>query len=172
VVTVGLAVVDLVFTVQALPITPGKSFAQGYHSIVGGIAANAARAIAALGAPVRLVTRLGADAHGQMAADVLTADGVEITPDSHAAISGTAVSAVCIDAAGERMIVNHKQSALFDAPADAAAAVRGARAVMTDLRWPDGAGAVLRAAHGLPCLLDVDQAPEHKAVACSLLPRT
>lgn len=168
VVTVGLAVVDFVFTVPTLPTTPGKSFAQGYQSIVGGIAANAARAIAALGAPARLVTRLGADAHGQMAADVLMAGGVEITPDSQAAIPGTAVSAVCVDATGERMIVNHKQPALFGPPVDATVAVKGARAVMADLRWPDGAGAVLRAADGLPCLLDVDQAPEQGAAA--LLP--
>jgi sulfofructose kinase len=70
------------------------------------------------------------------------------------------VSAVIVDARGERMIVNNLDPAL---PADPAwlpvPATLGARAVLADTRWPQGALAALLAARaaGLPAVLDADR---------------
>jgi sulfofructose kinase len=67
---------------------------------------------------------------------------------------------VIVDARGERMIVNHLDPSL---PADAkwlpSAARVGARVVLADTRWPEGALAALVAARaaGLPAVLDADR---------------
>ena len=65
-----------------------------------------------------------------------------------------------VDARGERMIVNHLDPSL---PVDAAwlpsAGSVGARVVLADTRWPEGALAALVAARdaGLPAVLDADR---------------
>jgi sulfofructose kinase len=72
----------------------------------------------------------------------------------------SSVSAVIVDAQGERMIVNHLDPALPPDPSWLPSAeVVGAAAVLADTRWPEGALAALRAARaaGLPAVLDADR---------------
>jgi sulfofructose kinase len=70
------------------------------------------------------------------------------------------VSAVIVDASGERMIVNNLDPSI---PADAtwlpSPATAGAQVVLADTRWPEGALAALQAARsaGLPGVLDADR---------------
>ena len=58
---VGIAVMDLMFRVDPLPAGGGKSYATAYREIGGGVAANAAVAIARLGGRARYVGRVGDD---------------------------------------------------------------------------------------------------------------
>lgn len=161
---VGLALIDHVFAVERLPAAPGKHFASGHRAVVGGIAANAALAVARLGGRARLFGRVGDDAAGREARAALEAGGVDCA-GLETAPGATPLSAVFVDAAGERMLVNRKDPALFAAPP--AFDVSGCDAVMADLRWPAASAAALRAARvaGLPAVLDFDQAPEAEARA-------
>ena len=61
---VGIATLDLIFAVAALPQRPEKYRAGNLAMVGGGIAANSAVAAARLGATVRLATRLGAELRG------------------------------------------------------------------------------------------------------------
>lgn len=161
---VGLAVLDQVFAVATLPTAAGKHFATARRSVVGGVAANAALAVARLGGRARLFGRVGDDAAGREARAALERAGVDCA-GLGVAPGATPVSAVFVDAAGERMIVNHKDAALFAAPP--ALDLDGCAAAMADLRWPAASAAALRAARAraIPGVLDYDQAPEPQARA-------
>src|SRR5439155_3347408 len=83
----------------------------------------------------------------------------------------SSVSAVIVDAHGERMIINFRGA---DLPAEPdwlpLDAVIEADAVLADARWPEGARALFDAArrHGEPSVLDGDVA--EAAVFDALLP--
>jgi len=157
---VGHAVQDFVFTVAALPDRGEKYRAMGFTSVGGGPAATAAVAIAKLGGRALLAARLGADAAADMIVDELRHHGVDCAHVRRFPGCGSSVSAVIVDANGERMIVNHLDPSI---PTDAAwlplPAAVGARAVLADTRWPEGARAALQAARaaGLPAVLDADR---------------
>ena len=72
----------------------------------------------------------------------------------------SSVSAVIVDARGERMIVNHLDPAIPSDPAwlPSVGSV-GAGAVLVDTRWPEGALSAMRSARaaGLPAVLDADR---------------
>lgn len=161
----GLAVLDRVFHVPTLPARAGKHFASAYREVMGGIAANAAAAVVRLGGEARLHGRLGDDDTGRTLEDALARAGVDTSRMEVVAGRLTPHSAVFVDAGGERLIVNHKDPALFDG--EPALDLKGAAAAMADLRWPQATSALARAARagGLPMVLDVDQAPETDAVA-------
>ena len=82
----GVAVLDRVYLFDALPLAPGKHIATGYRENGGGMAANAAVAIAALGAAAAWCGRLGDDATGKTLMAMLrrcgvSTEGATITPD-------------------------------------------------------------------------------------------
>ncbi len=147
----GLACLDVVHLVDALPEGGNKHRSHGLREIGGGCAANAAVAIARLGGEAVLVTRLGDDRAGRWLAQALAAQGVTLLSPPVAG-GQTPQSAVMVDAAGERMIVNFRGSGLPDAPPD----LPGFDAALADTRWPAGAQAVLdaAAARGVPGILD------------------
>lgn len=157
---VGHAVQDFVFTVASLPDRGEKYRATGFSSVGGGPAATAAVAVARLGGHAVLAARVGADA----AADMITAEldryGVDCRHVRRCAGCSSSVSAVILDARGERMIVNNLDPSI---PADASwlpsPVAVGARAVLADTRWPEGALAALQAARaaGVPAVLDADR---------------
>ena len=157
---VGHAVQDFVFGVQALPDRGEKYRATRFESVGGGPAATAAVAISRLGGRASLAARVGSDAAGEMIVAELAGYGVDCGHVRRCAGCASSVSAVIVDARGERMIVNHLDPAL---PEDAAwlpsAADVGADAVLADTRWPAGALAALRGARqaGLPAVLDADR---------------
>ncbi|MGW4380785.1 ribokinase [Kitasatospora sp. NPDC004531] len=94
---------DLVLTVQDLP-RPGETvLAERFVEGVGGKGANQAVAAARLGARVRLVARVGADAEGVLRA--LAAEGVDVTAVLPAEDADTGIASVVVDRAGENTIV-------------------------------------------------------------------
>jgi sulfofructose kinase len=163
VICVGIAVLDQVYTVDRLPDEAGKHFARGYAEVGGGPAANAAVTAARLGGRAALWARLGSDAVGRRIIEDLAAEGVATghirTHDGHR----SGVSAVLVDAEGERLIVNYADPDLPRAadwlPLDE---VSAAGCVLADIRWPDAALAMLGAARdvGVPGVLDADRGPD------------
>ena len=112
---VGHAVQDFVFTVPELPQHAQKYRATRFESVGGGPAATAAVAVARLGGRVMLAARVGEDAAADMIIAELQAYDVDCTLVRHCPGCASSVSAVLVDARGERMIVNHLDAAL---PAD------------------------------------------------------
>ena len=148
----GIAVLDHVFAVDALPAGGIKHRAHGLRMVGGGCAANAAVAVARLGGEALLATRLGDDAAGRWLADALGAQGVRLLAPPVPGAQ-TPQSAVMVDAAGERMIVNFRGAGLSDAPPGD---LPPFDAALADTRWGEGARAVLAlaAARRLPGVLD------------------
>jgi sulfofructose kinase len=156
---VGHAVQDHVFRLPQLPAGGAKSRATGFTSVGGGPAATAAVAIARLGGAARLVARVGDDATADEIGRELRGHGVDCGMLRRMAGCASSLSAVFVDDAGERMIVNHTDAALpRDAGWLAEVTLAGVDAVLADVRWPEGALEILRRARaaGLPAVLDAD----------------
>lgn len=156
---VGIAVLDLVFRLPDLPRAPKKHLAQDLATVLGGMAANAAAAAARLGARAGLVSRVGADPAGATLLAELEAHGVDVRAVERVAGIPTPVSAVLIDAAGERLLVNYADARLLEeAPAPAEPLPGPVDAVLVDGRWPRAAVAALEAARArrIPGLADLD----------------
>ncbi|MDJ0781882.1 MAG: PfkB family carbohydrate kinase [Desulfosarcinaceae bacterium] len=162
IVCVGLACLDYLFQVAELPKGGGKYFAQNFAAAAGGPAAVASLAVAALGHEARFFGRLGDDAVGRDILRHLTVRGVDAAGVRLIPGQTSQVSAVMVDPAGERQIVNYSSAQLDPDPAWLPAAVIAeADFVLTDVRWPEGAAAALQLArrHGVPSLIDADIAP-------------
>jgi sulfofructose kinase len=156
---VGIAVLDHVFRVDELPRAPSKHLARGLQTVLGGMAANAAAAAARLGAEALLVSRVGSDAAGETILAELVALGVDTRAVERVAGLTSSVSAVFVDGAGERLLVNHADPRLLeDAPAPAEPLAGPVDAVLVDGRWPRAAVAALEAAaeRRVPGLADLD----------------
>ena len=156
---VGHAVQDFVFHVETMPATAAKHRSRAFESVGGGPAATAAVAIARLGGTATLATRLGDDPVADVIVRELERYGVDCTHARRFSGGSSSVSAVLVDARGERLIVNHLDPQLDTAPdwlPDVAEL--GADAVLADTRWPDGArrGMELARAAGVPGILDAD----------------
>jgi sulfofructose kinase len=157
---VGHAVQDFVFTVPVLPDRGAKYRATRFESVGGGPAATAAVTVSRLGGRALLAARVGDDAAAGMIVAELEGYGVDCAHVRRCAGSASSVSAVIVDARGERMIVNHLDPSM---PVDAtwlqSAGSFGARVVLADTRWPEGAFTALVAARaaGLPAVLDADR---------------
>ncbi len=159
---IGIAVIDLIFEVETLPQGGGKYYATSFREVGGGVAANAAVAVARLGGNARYIGRVGDDALGDQIIADLTAAGVDVTVDKVRELTSP-VSSVLVDAAGERTIVNYTPRDLFDGGDVASASDLGeVDAVLVDVRWPDGAAAALRAAAAasIPSVFDFDRPME------------
>ncbi len=156
---VGHAVQDFVFALPQLPDSGRKYRAEAFRSVGGGPAATAAVAIAKLGGEALLAARVGDDAIATTLLAELSRYGVDCTWVRRFAACSSPVSAVMVDARGERMIVNHLDSRM---PAGAewlpAIGSLAVGAVLADVRWPEGAAAMLSQARaaGLPAVLDAD----------------
>lgn len=156
---VGGVVVDDVFSLPSLPRGDGKFFAHTRARAMGGMAAAAAAAIASLGGRASLWANVGDDDNGDYLINELKQYGVRPIL-SRRKNTTTAVSLVCTDDIGRRMIVNHSPRALSAAPARAPS-LRGYQAALADIRWHGGALSVLRAAKKLniPAVLDWESSP-------------
>jgi sulfofructose kinase len=159
---VGHASVDHHFEIDQFASQPTKTPASSYRMLPGGMAANAAMAMAKLGAQVSLLGRVGDDAAGAFVRGAVQACGVQTQLET--VVGGhTSVSSVVVDARGERQIFNHRGDALAKAHPLDVAQLRGARAVLVDPRWGDGSLAALQWAKANDVLgvLDADVAPQH-----------
>lgn len=159
----GITVLDIVLSVDHMPRGDGKYSAKGRIETAGGVATNAARAIARLGGEAVLLSPVGSDFTGRRLAALLEEEGVDVGHLEWRAGPATALSTILVDAYGGRLLVNHSDPDLFDGPPrDLARRVGPIDAVVTDTRWIDGAAAALRLARELriPAIVDFDRLPE------------
>jgi sulfofructose kinase len=156
---VGTAVLDHVYRVPSMPHGEGKHFATSQTDVGGGPAASAAVTVSRLGGTARFVGGLGNDAAGDEIIAGLDAAGVDTRWVGRSAAHPSPTSAVIIDDAGERMIINHTaQSTMAGLEPLVVEAVFDADAVLTDLRWAAGCEAALATAtaSGVPSIVDYD----------------
>jgi sulfofructose kinase len=127
----------------------------------GGMAFNAAVAAARLGASVRFVGRIGDDAAAAYLRDRLRHEGIDIASLETVRGAATSVSAVIVDALGQRQIYNQRGDAIAHAHVLDSAVLAGAEALLVDPRWLPGAEAALHwaRAQGVLSVLDADVAP-------------
>ncbi len=159
---VGIAVLDLVFQVDTLPTTPGKSRASRRTEIGGGVAANAAATVAKLGGEALFFGAVGDDHTGDRILAGLDEVGVATGAVRRVAGEASPLSAVLVEHGGERMIVNHAGDDLFARAAPVASReIAAADVVLADMRWPQGAIPALRSAvrTGKPAIVDCDHDP-------------
>jgi sulfofructose kinase len=156
---VGLAVLDFVFSLDSSVALGHKNFASSLRVAPGGPAANAAVAIATMGGSSRLIARLGSDTVGDSIVTDLELLGVEVSRVRRVLGVVSPVSTVIVDDRGERTIVNHTDTDFFEG-SDAVSSndMADSRALLTDLRWPDGALSAIRHANklGIPSVVDCD----------------
>lgn len=161
VVCAGIAVLDQVWELPALPAAPGKYIAGGLRVAGGGMAATASVAVASLGGGAAWCGRLGADSTGEALLAALRRHGVATEGVTVAPGGRTPTSGVLVDAEGERILAVFPGAGLpEDAPVPEALVAR-AGAVLADPRWVGGAERLFAfaAARGLPRVLDADIAP-------------
>ena len=168
----GLATLDRIWRVRALPTGGGKYPAHGYLEAGGGLAATAAVTIARLGEPVAFWGRVGDDSAAETILTQFRAETVDVAGVRRIVGARSVTAAILVDDTGERII-----SADYDPRLDRDAsflclsAITTARGVLCDVRWPEGAERVLTAArrHGIPSVLDCEpSAPEVFQKLCPL----
>lgn len=163
IICLGHAALDRIYRVPHLPSGSTKVRALDFEEAGGGMAANAACTISRLLDPathrVEFWGRTGSDSAGMIIRDEFARYAVPIPHLRSFAGCTSSQSAVMVDAAGERMIVNYRG----DVPTGDVswlpfAEVRTAAVVLTDVRWLEGARALLQAAReaNVPSVLDAD----------------
>jgi len=158
----GLATLDVVQRVEAVPGPDEKVVARGLDVTFGGPAANAAATAAALGVPSVLVTALGSGPVAALVRDGLTAAGVRVVDLAAGAPGDPPVSSVLVtEATGQRAVASTNATLRhgeLTAAAGLAAAdlLDTATAVLVDGHHIDaGVLVATRAAlRGIPVLLD------------------
>ncbi|MGO9484879.1 MAG: PfkB family carbohydrate kinase [Rhodomicrobium sp.] len=157
---VGAAVLDLVYALDQLPVIPQKYRAKSLSLQGGGMAATAAVTARRLGLEVGIAARVGDDAFGAAITDELAKEGVDCALVRSWPGRRSAVSAVLINRAGERMLVNYKdpdmESTADWLPAKLPANIDG---VLGDSHWEAGTDHFFRLARaaGKPAILDADR---------------
>ncbi|KRE09099.1 hypothetical protein ASE61_02790 [Bosea sp. Root670] len=147
-----------------MPTRGEKYRSRGLAVVGGGCAGNASVAIARLGGACWLATRLADDLTGDQIVADLAAEGVDAAFARRVAGLRSPVSAILVDAEGERMVISYSDPAM---PEDVAwlpsRLPAGAGAVLADTRWGEGALAALKLARaaGVPGVLDGDRRPPH-----------
>ncbi len=160
----GIATLDYVYSVETLPTRGEKYRSRDLAVVGGGCAGNASVAIARLGGRSWLATRLADDLTGDRIVADLEAEGVDASASLRAPGLRSPVSAILVDAAGERMVVSYSDPAMPEETGWLPSNLpEGAKAVLADTRWGEGALAVLRLARkaGVPGVLDADRKPPH-----------
>jgi len=159
---VGIAVLDFVYAVDVMPVHPQKYRARDLAVVGGGIAANAAVAIARLGGRAALATRLGRDATGEAIVADLEREGVDCALARRYDGRRPPTSPLFVDAQGERLVLSYSAP---DLPLDPSwlptRLPGGVKAVLGDTRWQEGAAHLFRLARqaGVPAVLDGDRLP-------------
>ena len=160
----GIIVLDEVFRVAEFPQPDGKVQATGFFVVNGGCAANAAVAIARLGGRAALAGPLGGpageDANGDRVLQALAREKVDCTHCRRVAGLATALSAIFINAHGDRTIVTYRDARVAEvAPVAPERVVAAADLVLADNRFPQFVRPICEAARrrGLPVVLDADK---------------
>jgi sulfofructose kinase len=160
----GIIVLDEVFRVDEFPQPDGKVQAKGFFVVNGGCAANAAVAIARLGGRAALAGPMGGpegeDDNGDRVLRALKRENIDCTFCRRIDGLATALSAIFMNARGDRTIVTYRDERIAaTTPADPDAVVARADAVLADNRYPAFVQPICEAARrrGLPVVLDGDR---------------
>jgi len=159
---VGSVTVDHIFEIDALPLGAIKVRSGQYAFSSGGMAANAAVAVARLDGRASFCGRVGDDVAGRDLVGEFKAHNVDTNAVIQRPGTRTSVSAVIVDARGERAITNYRGDFEDDMDDIDLAVVRKSltqsSAVLADVRWVEGASRLLKEARHLdkPCVLDAD----------------
>ncbi|MGA2818841.1 MAG: PfkB family carbohydrate kinase, partial [Xanthobacteraceae bacterium] len=161
----GILVLDQVFQVDALPQPDKKVEAKDFFIVNGGCAANAAVAIARLGGRAMLASPLGgpagADDNGDRVLAALARENVDTTGCQRVDGLATGLSAIFIDARGDRTIVTHRDKRIAAVtPNDPERLVAAADLVLADNRYPQFVRQICEAARRrrTRVVLDADKA--------------
>jgi len=160
----GIIVLDEVFRVDEFPRPDGKVQANKFFIVNGGCAANAAVAIARLGGRAALAGPMGGpaeeDTNGDQVLRALKRENVDCAFCQRVGGLSTALSAIFMNARGDRTIVTYRDERIAaTVPTDAKAVVAAADAVLADNRYPDFVRPICEAARsqGRPVVLDGDR---------------
>ncbi|WP_246529303.1 PfkB family carbohydrate kinase [Microvirga zambiensis] len=162
IICLGCAFWDTIFKINRIPQHGTKVLPEKAVQAASGMATAAAVTIARLGGKVELWARIGDDPTGDSFLQDLSREAVRTDRIRRVRGARTAFSTILVDSAGERLVVPYTDPSLDSDPGwlpldD----IARAEAVLVDMRWPEGAHAVLRAArhYGVPTILDADIAP-------------
>ncbi len=159
IICVGHAALDRIYRIEAFPPEPTKVRALEHIEAGGGMAANAAVAVARLGGRAELWSRTGDDAAGAVVRAGLQGERVDVRYLQAFEGARTSTSAIIVDRQGERLIVGQRDAGMPSGtswlPLER---VREADAVLGDLRWLEGLRSVFARARqeNVPTLLDAD----------------
>jgi sulfofructose kinase len=160
----GIVVLDEVFRVEAFPKPDGKVQARDFFVVNGGCAANAAVAVARLGGGAVLACPMGgpagADENGDRVLAALVREGIDCAACQRIPGLATALSAIFIDARGNRMIVTYRDERIAAVtPEKPQALAARADIVLADNRYPAFVEPICAAARrrGIPVVLDGDR---------------
>ena len=165
VICVGSSVADTIFGVAALPSGGGKNRADAVLETGGGLSANASVTVSQLGGTSVLWSRVGNDATGDRIIQDIKERGVDVANVQRVQGIPSPISAVAIDACGERQVLSYMNRSLFDPPHGLPLGeISSAQALLADVRWPDGGTAALQAASekGIPRVLDYEKVPDER----------
>jgi sulfofructose kinase len=160
----GIATLDYVYSVERVPAPGEKDRARDLVVTGGGCAGSAAAAVSRLGGKAWLATRLGDDLTGDAILAELHRDGVDTSPSPRFPGLRSPVSAILVDAEGERMVVSYSDPGTPLATDWLPGRLpSGADAVLVDTRWGEGSLAALALARaaGVPGVIDGDRKPTH-----------
>ena len=160
----GIAVHDHLYRLDRFPLPGTKTRARQFVATGGGCAANAAVAIVRLGGAAALAAPLGGpageDAIGDWIVANLIREGVDCAHVVRVSPARSPISAILVDASGERLIVNDRDERLSNAmPADPDGAVADHDALLVDNRFAEFVLPLCLAARerGIPVVLDGDR---------------
>jgi len=159
IICVGHAALDRIYRIEAFPREPTKVRALEHIEVGGGMAANAAVAIARLGGRAELWSRTGDDAAGTAIRSGLKAERVDVRYVQAFEGARSSTSAIIVDGKGERLIVGQRDAGMPSGtswlPLER---VREADAVLGDVRWLEGLRAVFARARKdkVATVLDAD----------------
>lgn len=158
----GMAALDAIYRVPAIPSTPTKVLASAFTVCGGGMAANASVAVARLRGYATYWGRVGDDDVGARILRELADEGVDVSAARRVAGATSSSDAILVAPQGERLICAYTDPALDPDPAWLPLdQVPQFDCVLADVRWPAGAAALfdVAAATGIPMVFDGDVGP-------------
>ncbi len=154
----GVSTLDQIFKVQSFPVPGEKTRATEYTEVSGGNAGNAAIVAARLGADVLLASPMGEDRVGEEIRRYLEAESIDCSHFVSLPGAMSSMSAIVVDATGERTIVSRRSGLDEGRLKDADAIAASVHAVLIDNRFPEFSLDVALAARrqNVPVVLDAD----------------
>ena len=159
IICIGHAALDRIYRIEAFPQAPSKVRAIEHIESGGGMAANAAAAIARLGGKAELWSRVGDDDAGVKIRAGLKSAGVDVRSVQSFEDGRSSTSAIIVDDAGERLIVGARD---INMPSSTSwlplERISGTAAVLADVRWLEALRIAFYRARkeGIPTILDAD----------------